>query len=567
MKKTSIIPSLFVFLFGSAMSGLVLFFLLERDNSRIGMETFKGSEELRSSIQEQILISKNFIRGIESMFYSSDLVTRKEFNSFCKNYIVGESAIKLVEWQPRVLSSQRDAFEKSARRDGLKGFYFFEVDENGKQIPALERKEHYPVFYSYSPVDDIDTIGLDLAFSPLRMKSKFEAMRLGGSVASETFGVILKGVKERRLGMAFSHAIFNEGSIRSSETTDSLKGFLAVVIDLEKVFTLVSESNPLSNFQYVVKDEGDEHKVIFSTLEDGLYLQDYAKYQSLDLGGRTWGVYVYPTKRFFRSRRSLTPWVIFVLLILINFGLAAYLYLKSLSEDKIRSFERQLEQKQRLESIGLLASGVAHEFNNVLQGILLASENLRETIGKDSSQNECLDINEELCLRGRDLVRQILSFARREAEVEKEIMPSLAIRSTINFLRKSFGSGIDFKLNIDEKLDRPIFLGVHHLTQILVNLCSNAAQAIEDKGVIEITYQVFPDYRLLSVKDNGMGMSEENLKKVFDPFFTTKSGNEGTGLGLSIIYGIVKSYNGEIKVKSTVGLGSEFIIRIPDNKK
>ncbi len=564
MKKTSLIPSLFVFIFGSAMSVLILFFLLERQSTNVMVETFKASEEVRNSVQEELLKTKSFLAGVEALFYSGEFITRAEFKIFCKSLVSKNSAIQIVEWQPKVLSKQRKSYELMAQKDGLENFHFFEIDKDGKEVKAIKRDIHFPVFYFYSSKENVSTIGLDVAFSPLRMKSKMESMKTGQIMASETFGVILKNINHRRLGMAFSVAVFNDESIKKTEAISDLKGFLAIVIDLDKIFTPIAQSSEFKNFQFEISDETDSDKVIYSTIEAGKDEVSESTSVRLKLNGRVWKIKVQPTDELYKSGRHYLPWFAFAIIFFLSIAISLYVHMRNLNEDKIRAYERQLEQKQRLESIGLLASGVAHEFNNVLQGILLSNENLKAELGDDPNQNECVDISIDLCYRGRDLVRQILSFARKEAGGDSEILPSEVITSTISLLRRSFGAKIKFKLDIEEDLDRPFMFGVHHLTQIIVNLCNNAAHAISGSGVIEVSYKVFPNYRELIIKDNGRGMTEEVSEKIFDPFFTTKSVDEGTGLGLSIIYGIVKTYKGTIAVASTVGIGTELRITLPE---
>ena len=546
------------------MSVLILFFLLERQSSAVLVETYKASEEVRNSVQEELLKTKSFLAGVEALFYSGEFITRAEFKIFCKSLVSKNSAIQIVEWQPKVLAKQRKSYEIMAQKDGLEEFYFFEIDKDGKEIRAKKRDIHFPVFYSYSSEENISTVGLDIAFSPLRMKSKIESMKTGNIMASETFGVILKSINRRRLGMAFSVAVFNDESIKKTESMNDLKGFLAIVIDLDKIFNPIAQSSEFKNFKFEIRDEADDNKVIYSTFESGVDEENTPTSVHLKLNGRVWKINVLPTEEFFSSGRLFLPWLVFSILFILSIAISLYVYMRNLNEDKIRAYERQLEQKQRLESIGLLASGVAHEFNNVLQGILLSNENLKAQLGDDTNQNECVDISIDLCYRGRDLVRQILSFARKEAGGDSKILPSEVITSTISLLRRSFGAKIKFRLDIEEDLDRPFIFGVQHLTQILVNLCNNAAHAINTSGVIEVKYKVFPNYRELIIKDNGRGMTEEVSEKIFDPFFTTKSVDEGTGLGLSIIYGIVKSYKGTITVASTVGVGTELRITLPE---
>ena len=569
MKKNSLLPSLlpslFTLVFGSVMSGVILYFLLEKESSKVELETTESSHVLKESIQAELIKSKSFLRGIQGLFYSQEFVTRKEFRIFCKSFISKNDPIHIVEWQPKVLKSDRKLYEQRAREDGIDGFHFFEISKEGKEIPAKEREVYFPVFYSYSP-DDVETVGLDIAFSPVRMKSKFESMKLGHSMASETFGLILKDQKTRNLGMAFSDTVFRDYKIEKTDSIDLLKGFLAIVIDLNKFFKPIVSSDRFNDFQFEVKDEGSEGKIIFSNLKASEVLADFVKYNSIELKGRTWGIYLYPKIGLYSKMRSLIPWVIFGLTLLISIVLSFYLYFKNLNQMKLRVYERKLEQKQRLESIGMLASGIAHEFNNVLQGIVLINDNLRDILGDHNLENEYVETSSKLCERGRDLVRQILSFARKETLGRVDILPSVEINKSVNFLKSSLGSDITFRLSVEDE-DLPLSMGPHHLSQIIVNICNNAAHAMDSKGIIDIIYECRDKYRLILIKDNGVGMDEQTASRVFDPFFTTKEVNEGTGLGLSIIYGIIKSYNGEITVKSTKGVGTEFKIILPNDHR
>lgn len=558
-------PTIAVSLLGVALSVLALSFMLERQNQQINAHTLAEAYEFKDAIVREYMWSENVLRGIEGFFHSSSNVTRDEYRTFCASSIHKEIPLHLVEWQPKVTSSERASYERQAKRDGIKNFQFFEIDEKGNQVPAKQRDYHFPVFYSYSPEPTNQAVGLDLAFSPIRMRSKYRAMKIGEPVLSGTFDVIVKDSKKRNPGFAITHAVFNDPSISSSQSLNHLKGFVAIVLYLNEFFAPISMEQRLSSFQFLVKDLGDSGKTIYSTLKEGVFVPDFANSITFEVGKRSWELIVYPTYSFVKGGNGSLPWVVFSLILVLSFGLALYLFIKGKNLEKINRYERQLQQKQRLESLGILASGIAHEFNNILHCITLANENLKFS-RQEELKEENINVSLEYCQRGQGLVRQILSFARKDTGSYKEVLPSQEIKNVHKLLAPSISKDVLFVLNVDEQNDKPVLMNSNHMSQILINLVNNAVHALEGKTgrkYIEVTYSISNEERVLTVKDNGEGMTEEVVQKIFDPFFSTKAVNEGTGLGLSVIYGIVKSYNGGIEVESEKGKGSVFTIRFP----
>lgn len=562
MKKTSKTPSILISLFGILMGSLSLYFMIEREEHRVSARTLSKTYKLKDQIETEFLRSENVLRGIEGLFHSSEEVTRKEYATFCQNAIDEKIPLHLVEWQPKVTSEERKSYEAKGKRDGVKDFHFFEINEDGEEVPAKVREFHFPVFYSYSPESSYQAVGLDLAFSPERMKSKYVSMKTGTPAVSGTFDVIVKNTTERNSGFAITYPVFNDPTISSSHSLKHLKGFIAIVLYLNDFFEPISKREINKNFQFEILDQGNKGQTIFQTLKKGEFAPKFAERMSFDVGNRQWELIVYPTQVFLDSEITYLPWIVFILVLIVSFGFSSYLYIKGLNHEKIYQYQRQLQQKQKLESVGILASGIAHEFNNILQCISLANENLKMA-KLDSLKIEHIETSLSYCKKGRGLVRQILSFARYDSGMVQEILPSEEIESTLKLLKTSLGNDVRFVCDIDSHNDKPLLMNINHISQIIINLCNNAAHAMDSNGVINVTYKIFPNERVLMVSDNGVGMSSEVLEKIFDPFYTTKAVNEGTGLGLSVIYGIVKSYNGQIEVNSKLGKGSEFKITFP----
>lgn len=241
-----------------------------------------------------------------------------------------------------------------------------------------------------------------------------------------------------------------------------------------------------------------------------------------------------------------------------------------------RKMEKQIQQSQKMESIGILAGGIAHDFNNILSAILgYAQLALTET-----PQNTSLEKNlQGVCnagLRARDLVKQILMFARQSEDELTPIKVDTIIKEVLNFIRASLPATIDVQSDIKSK--SRIMGNQTQLHQIIMNLCTNAAQAMDKNGGIlsvrlkdkEIDCQTGEEFNLIpgkyieiSISDCGVGISPNTLDLIFEPYFTTKEPGQGTGLGLAIVHGIVESYGGKIFVESVLNEGSSFNIYIP----
>jgi PAS domain S-box-containing protein len=242
-----------------------------------------------------------------------------------------------------------------------------------------------------------------------------------------------------------------------------------------------------------------------------------------------------------------------------------------------KRLEEQLVQAQKMEAIGRLAGGVAHDYNNMLAVIMGYTELAAMILGKDDPVYNYIDMIRSTSRRGADLTRQLLAFARREIISPKPIEPNRAIFVLQKMIQKLIGEDISLKFlpgrNVwNIKIDPTQF------DQILVNLATNARDAIGGVGkiVIETSNIVadaaytrgkigFPpgEYVVLSFSDNGKGMDKETLDKIFEPFFTTKEKGRGTGLGLSTLYGIVGQNGGSVDVYSEPGKGTTFKFYFP----
>ena len=245
--------------------------------------------------------------------------------------------------------------------------------------------------------------------------------------------------------------------------------------------------------------------------------------------------------------------------------------------DKLQA---QLLQAQKMESVGRLAGGVAHDFNNMLGVILGYTELALEQVAPGQPMFENLREIHQAAQRSADLTRQLLAFARRQTASPKVLDLNDTVEGMLQMLRRLIGEDIDLRWLPGAKI-WPVKIDPSQVDQILANLCLNARDAIGGAGRMEIQTgtsvfdaaycEAHPDfspgeYVALTVRDDGSGMDAETIELLFEPFFTTKGIGHGTGLGLPTVYGIVKQNNGFIHVESQPGRGATFCIYLPRHK-
>ncbi len=247
------------------------------------------------------------------------------------------------------------------------------------------------------------------------------------------------------------------------------------------------------------------------------------------------------------------------------------------AEQERKKLESQLHQSQKMESIGTLAGGIAHDFNNILFPVMGFTEMLLEDTPEDDPIRDSLEQIYNGTLRAKDLVQQILTFARQRDGELKLMQMQPMVKEAIKLIRSTIPTTIEIQQNIQTDC-KPIKADPTQIHQIVMNLATNAYHAMEENGgkltillkemeftkddliSLAITSGV---YACLTIQDTGKGMDQALCKNIFDPFFTTKGKGKGTGMGLSVVHGIVKNMSGAIRVYSEPGKGTQFNIYLP----
>jgi len=240
---------------------------------------------------------------------------------------------------------------------------------------------------------------------------------------------------------------------------------------------------------------------------------------------------------------------------------------------ELRKAEAEAARGEKLASVGLLASGIAHELNNPLTGILTFSSLIRKAMPDGSQDAEDMDLVIRETRRCAAIIRRLLDFAREKAPEKKYCDLNQVVEETVRIVeRPAHVRDIEVRTELDRELPQA-WVDADLIRQVIMNMLVNAQQAIEDRGSITVrTRRVAKAAEAgaaptpmaeISIIDTGCGIPQQNLKRIFDPFFTSKEVGKGTGLGLSVSHGIVSAHGGFIEVESTVGESSTFRVYLP----
>ncbi len=248
------------------------------------------------------------------------------------------------------------------------------------------------------------------------------------------------------------------------------------------------------------------------------------------------------------------------------------------AEEENRRLEAQLFQARKMEAIGTLSGGVAHDFNNILSIVIGNAEMAQEEIPEWHPAHGLLEEVMKASLRARDVIRQLLTFSRKSHEKKKPIDLSPIVKEAVKLIRATLPSSIEIRWNIPDRLPA-VAADATQIHQIMLNLCGNAADAMaEEGGVLEVGLDAIPldgaaaafdpdlspgPFIRLTVSDTGPGVGPEEADRIFEPYYTTKDVGKGSGMGLAVVHGIVKRHRGGIRVRRRNGRGAAFDIFLP----
>lgn len=523
---------------GVAFAGLavtvVIFFIFENmEMTSIEME-FRNAAELRvGAILDVINDEKVMLAAINGVFIGSEEVTRDEFRDVITMFANYRSGALSLQWLPRTSEAC------------------------------------YPVTYVEPP--DSELLGFDPYSDPVRREAMDRAM--ASDVAAATAPLNLK-----QGGRGF---VVYVPVLRSKE----LIGFVAGVYEARLFIDRSLERMPSQglNLEFLDLMAPEENRTLYSfddqqgepdwaaPLEDDL-LDRLAHGHSFDNSSREWHLRIVPTLEFIREHRSWYPFGIFPIGLLFTALVAGYFRLVMGQREKVerlveertaqlKETQLQLIQAEKLESVGRLAAGVAHEVKNPLAIIQLGLDFLKPSAEGEAA--EVVDEMDEAVGRADKVVKGLVDFSRSDKlDMERQDLNDV-VEAALRMVKHELQAR---KISLHDKLAAGLpllLLDKGKIEQVLINLCMNAAQAMDSKGELNVETSRIGEEVLLLVKDTGPGIPADKLDKIFDPFFTTKAVGKGTGLGLSVVRNIIELHNAAIAVQNRPQGGASFTIRFP----
>jgi signal transduction histidine kinase len=594
------------------------------------------------------------INSVGTFMAASNEVDRWEFFALVGKSLPRFPGVRALEWIPRVPAEKRSEYEKQGEKDGLYGFKFTERDTLGNIVPAREREEYYPVYYVEPFEGNQGILGFDLASSPESRRVLDRARDTGRMIAAQKVALAQAGDNQAAFLTVLPIYDSKTEPATVADRQKALVGFVLGVVRFNDMIEVAlrnfASADALDIYLYDAAASPDARLIYFhpSLLRrgDAAPLPEDEVYEGLysstayNVAGRDWSIVVKPAPGHFVDDASLMSWGVVAVGLLLTALLLQYLISsasrtriieqsvtqrtaelmqsnealqgeiqerKRAEQDRV-SLERELAQIQKMESLGTLAGGIAHEINSPVQyvgenlGFLRESvAELSQVLGKyktlaDSAESagllndEVAEVNAALesadleflrhempasidqSLEGVDriseIVQAIREFSYPDAKEKTAIDLNHAIATTLTVANNQTKYVADVETDFDTSLPQVSCLP-GEFNQAILNLVVNAAHAIEatasdDKGRIAVTTRNLGDRVEIRVSDTGTGIPEEIRKKIFDPFFTTKEPGKGTGQGLAICHTIItKKHGGTIDVESEPGKGTTFIICLP----
>jgi PAS domain S-box-containing protein len=401
-----------------------------------------------------------------------------------------------------------------------------------------------------------------------------------------------------------NHVVTKDGAIRIIEWHNSqLLNDSGEIIGIFSSGTDITEEKTI---QQELEESEEKYRVLFKSSSDAIILVDTEELQIVDANDKAVSLYGYsyeelltmrapqllaesamtnaedlivPLRYHRKKDNSVFPVEITADYFHLSGRKINISTIRDISE--IEEYQRCLNQARKVESIGNLAGGIAHDFNNILSSIIGFTELTLESAPKGSEMEDNLHEVFRAGKRAKELVQQILTFARKSEEKKTPVNIGEIAEETLKFIRSTLPTTIEIKKEITATAF--ILSSKSHIQQIFLNLCTNACHAMEPNGgelmikVVEFSNlqenetlikDLSPgEYIEISVADSGHGISDDKIHLIFDPYYTTKEVGEGTGIGLAVVHGIVESCDGKIIVESQINKGTTFRIFLPKGEQ
>jgi len=551
-----------------------------------------------TELQRDLDLTVESIQSMGAHIGALNIITPNNFKQYAEDIRSRRSGVVVVAWAPHVLKTERNLHTGTMQRQGFENFKISEFDADGTTlIEAAERERYFPVSYG-EPVDTLLPMqGFDL--NTYWLTAMEESRDKGSALATAPF--LFDSSKGKSSYVSIIQPVYHAGLPNQIVSRRAnLRGFIFATIYVRDIVT-----SALSELKNVNIDISDEKQAESGNLTP-----------ELTIAGKTWSILLthqQDTEMTNQAKGVLIGGIIFTLFVI------AYLLtlmgrtarIEKLVAERTRELEESeahLVQSEKMASIGQMVAGIVHEINTPLAYVRSSVEMTKDNV---NDVKEALHAYEELGKRIQsgehsadshkeqlDIAHELMEILHEEetlAEIEDLLNNGLdgldKISSLVTNLKDfsrldrakiaehDVNKGLDDSLKmINHMLKGKIKVVTHYadiprimcspaqINQVFLNLLVNGIHAIEsvkEEGTVEIITRTSGKMIEIIIKDDGKGISKENLDKIFDPFFTTKRSGKGTGLGLAISRKIIREHRGKIQVESEVGKGTQFIIMLP----
>ena len=648
------LPAVLALGLGLIITGVAFFTTLGYYADQAQQEFERPAARYTAVVSQSIDRYLEVVSSIGAFMAAAKEIDRWEFFALGEKSLPRFPGLQALEWVPRVTAKQRKRYESRAEKDGLYGFRISERDTLGNRVAARPRDEYFPVYYVEPFESNQAILGFDLGSTPEGLKALQSARDSGQMIATRQVAWAL--------GTDIQAAVLSILPIYRADTEPdtvekrrkALAGFVLGVVRIgdmiEATLRDLSSTDALDIYIYDRAAPDGERLIYYhpsplqrqlsEPLPEADVLSGLRRVTDYQVAGRQWTIVIKPVDEYFGGKFNLVPWGVVAVGLLLTAMLLQYLMSstnrtriieqsvaertaellranealereiteRTRSENERMGLERELAQIQKMESLGVLAGGVAHEINTPVQyvgeNLAFLKESFTELgqvfnrfrkvvetaeptgeIGKlideanraaESADLEFLreeipnsiEHSLEGVSRISEIVKAIREFSHPDAKEKTAVDINHQIETTITVARNQLKHVAEVVTELDPALPQvPCMPG--EMNQVFLNLLVNAAHALEDMGgdtmgEIAVKTAAQKDHVEIRIADTGPGIPEDIRAKIFDPFFTTKEPGKGTGQGLAISHSIItKKHGGSIAVESEVGKGTTFIIRLP----
>jgi signal transduction histidine kinase len=554
-------------------------------------------------IEAKIRLSGNAVENIAIAMAANPRLDAHQFDLIASRAAARLVHVNALEWAPRVGRSDIAAFESQARARGLGGYSVFDVTEDFQRTALAPRAEYFPVLFEKRFHGARRALGLALGRYDGRRIPMEKAANDGYPVA--TLPVRPIGAKATGLVYLLYWPVYDSVEVPApAERREKLRGYALGNYDLIALLSAVIRDTPdiVETIRFSVSaahqpDAAGNASAVYSPIDRAIHLAAPGAaiepaalrvVRDFTVFDQHWDLTFDFSPAAVASLRATGAWGWLLAGLLLTASVVFYVLrergrtqaVEALVAERtaeLRRTSEQLHQAQKMEAIGNMTGGMAHDFNNLLSVVIGNLDLLEERVKGDAAAAKLAEAALQAGLRGAELTRQLLAFARRQPLQPQLTAVNELVAGMTRLVERILQENIEITLLAAPDL-WPVMIDPAQLNSAIVNLANNARDAMPNGGSLTIETRnaqldadyaalnpeaVPGDYVLLEVSDTGMGMSSDTLAHVFEPFFTTKDVGRGTGLGLSMVFGFVKQSQGHIKIYSEPGQGTTVRLYLP----